>query len=111
MVNNLPALQETQVQSLGQEDPLEKEIPTSVFLPGESHGKRSLVGYSSRGYKRVRHDLATKQHQYCIAHVHHIFFIHLSVTGHLGCFRVLAIVSSAVKNSGVHVSFLIMVFS
>jgi len=30
--------------------------PTPVFLPGESHGQRSLVGYSPRGHKRVRHD-------------------------------------------------------
>ena len=37
---NLPAVQETQVQSLGQEDPLEKEWqPTPVFLPGEFHGQ------------------------------------------------------------------------
>ena len=36
--------------------------PTPVFLPGESHGQRSLVGYSSWGLKDlVRHDLATKQ--------------------------------------------------
>ena len=35
------------VPSLGQEDPLEKEMATSPgFLPGESHGQRSLVGYS-----------------------------------------------------------------
>ena len=47
MVKNLPAMQEIQVQSLGQEDPLEKEwIPTAVFLPGEFHGLRSLEGYS-----------------------------------------------------------------
>ena len=37
--------------------------PTPVFLPGKSHGQRSLVGYSPQGYKRVRHDLATKQQQ------------------------------------------------
>ena len=30
--------------------------PTPVFLPGESRGQRSLVGYSPRGLKRVRHD-------------------------------------------------------
>ena len=49
MLKNLPAMQETQVPSLGQEDPLEKEWqPTLVFLPGESHGQRSLVGYSPR---------------------------------------------------------------
>ena len=43
VVKNLPAMQETQVWSLGQEDPLEKEMaPTPVFLPGEVHGQRSL---------------------------------------------------------------------
>ena len=30
--------------------------PTPLFLPGESHGLRSLVGYQSIGSKRVRHD-------------------------------------------------------
>ena len=34
--------------------------PTSVFLPGKSHGQRHLVGYHPQGSKRVRHDLATK---------------------------------------------------
>ena len=43
--------------------------------------------------------------------MHHDFFIHLSVSGHLSCFRVLAIVNSAAVNTGVHVSFSIMVFS
>ena len=33
--------------------------PTPVFLPGESHGPRSLVGYSPWGHKRVGHNLAT----------------------------------------------------
>ena len=33
---------------------------TPVFLPGKSQEQRSLVGYSSQGCKRVRHDLATK---------------------------------------------------
>ena len=37
--------------------------PTPVFLPGESRGQRSLVGYSSRGRKRVGRNLATKQQQ------------------------------------------------
>ena len=45
MVKNLCARQETQVQSLGREDPLEKGMqPTPVFLPGEFHEQRSLVG-------------------------------------------------------------------
>ena len=52
MVKNLPAMQKMRVQSLGQEDPLEKEMATtSVFLPAESHGQRSLVGYSPWGCK------------------------------------------------------------
>ena len=44
--------QEIRVQSLGWEDPLEKEMqPTPVSLPGESHGQRNLVGYSPWGRK------------------------------------------------------------
>ena len=35
-------------------------LPTPVFLPGKSHGQRSLAGYSPRGHKRVGHNLATK---------------------------------------------------
>ena len=38
--------------------------PTPVFLPGKSHGQRSLVGYSPRSCKRVSQDLVTKQQQY-----------------------------------------------
>ena len=49
---------DTWVQSLGQENPLEKEMqPTPVVLPGKSHGQRSLAGPSPWGLKRVRHDL------------------------------------------------------
>ena len=52
-------------------DPWVRKIPpwrrkwqhTAVFLPGKSHGQRSLVGYSPWGRKRVRHNLATKQQQ------------------------------------------------
>ena len=48
MVKNLPAIQETQVQSLSQEDPLEKGMAThSSMLVGRIHGEKSLVGYSS----------------------------------------------------------------
>ena len=47
MVKNLPAMQETQVQSLGQEDPLEKGMAThyspGVLLTRESYGQRNLV--------------------------------------------------------------------
>ena len=47
-------MQETQVQSLGQEDPLEKGMqPTLVFLPRESHRWRSLVDYSPQCCKEL----------------------------------------------------------
>ena len=46
-VKNLPAVQETWIQSWDWEDPLEKGMAThSVFLPGEFHGQRSLASYS-----------------------------------------------------------------
>ena len=39
LIKNPPAMQETPVQFLGREDPLEKErLPTPVFWPGEFHG-------------------------------------------------------------------------
>ena len=51
-VKNLPAMQKTRVLSLGQEDPLRRELEsTPAFLPGEFHGQRSLAGYSSWGLK------------------------------------------------------------
>ena len=53
-VKNLPAMQETWVQSLDQEDPWRRAgQSTPVFLPGESHGQRSLVGYSPWGHKEL----------------------------------------------------------
>ena len=53
-VKNLPAMQETQVRSLGREDPLEKGMAThSSILAGKSHGQRSLVGYSPSVHKKL----------------------------------------------------------
>ena len=59
MVKNLPAMQETQVQSLGREDSLEKEMVTHFSIlawriprpeePGEFHAQRSLAGYCPWG--------------------------------------------------------------
>ena len=52
MVKIPPAMWETWVQPLGGDDPLEEGMAThSVFWPGESHGQRSLVGYSPWGHR------------------------------------------------------------
>ena len=60
VVNNLPAMQETRVWSLDQEDPLEWKVATHpVFLPGEFYGQRSLVGYHLWVSQRVGYDWAT----------------------------------------------------
>ena len=51
-VKTLPAIREIRVQSLGWEDPLEKEMqPTPVLLPRKVHGWRNPVGYSPWGLK------------------------------------------------------------
>ena len=64
MVKNPPTMQETSVQSLGQEDLLEKEMAThSCILAGKSHGQKSQVGYSLWGFKSLGDKLATKQQQ------------------------------------------------
>ena len=54
MVKNLRVMQETQIQSLDQKYPLEREwLPTLLFLPGKSHGQRILSSYSSWGLKEL----------------------------------------------------------
>ena len=56
MVKKLPVVQEMQVQSLGWEDPLEREMAThSSLLAWKTHGQRSLVGFSQCSC-RVRND-------------------------------------------------------
>ena len=63
-VKNLPTMQETQIRSLGQEDPLEKEITahSSILCLGNPMDRgawRAIV----HGIARVIHDLVTKQQQ------------------------------------------------
>ena len=63
MVKNLPAKWETWVWSLGQEDLLEKGMGThSSILAWEILWAEEPGGLQSLGSKRVRQDLATKQH-------------------------------------------------
>ena len=54
VVMNLPAVQETRVLSLGQEDPPEEGTAThSSILAWRIHGQRSVVGYSPWGHKEL----------------------------------------------------------
>ena len=56
--------QETQVQSLGREEPLEKEMTThSSILAWEIPGTEEPGGLQKMGWQRVRHDLVIKQQQ------------------------------------------------
>ena len=55
VVNNLSAKQESKVQSLGQEDPLEKEMqPIPVFVPGKIPWTEEPSGPQSMGSKKGR---------------------------------------------------------
>ena len=49
--------------------------------------------------------------EYSIRYMYQIFFIHSSIDGHLGSFHVLAILNRTAVNTGVHVSFSIMLSS
>ena len=66
VIKNPPAEQETfypwvgNIPWVGKIPWHRKWQPTPIFLPGESHGQRSLVGYSPWGHKGVGHDLVTK---------------------------------------------------
>ena len=54
MVKSLPAVQETQVQSLGREDPLEKEMAThSSILAWKTLWTEESSRYSSWGHKEL----------------------------------------------------------
>ena len=54
MVKNVPAMQETWVLSRLRKIPWRRKWqPTLVFLPGEFHGQRSLVGYGPWGRKEL----------------------------------------------------------
>ena len=56
-VKNLPEMQETQVQTLGQEDPLEKAMAThSIILSWRVPWTGEPGRLQSMGWQRVRHD-------------------------------------------------------
>ena len=61
MIKNLPAMQETRIQSLGGEDPLEEEMTThSSILACGIPWTEEPGGLQSMGSQRVGHDLATE---------------------------------------------------
>ena len=62
-VKRLPTMRETQVQSLGQEDPLEKDMAThSTTLAWKIPWTEEPGGLQSMGSQRVRHDWVTSFH-------------------------------------------------
>ena len=64
MAKNPPVMQETLVQTLSQEDPLEKEVAThSSILAWEIPMDRGAWQATIHGVQRVGHDLATEQQQ------------------------------------------------
>ena len=86
MVKRLPAMQDSQVQSLGREDPLEKVMAT--HSSGETHGQRSLVSYSPWGCKK-----SEKTEQITHTHTHRVMD-----------FGLFSVINSATINTLIHVS-------
>ena len=90
-LKNSPEMQEIWIWFLGWEDPLEKEMAPPVFLPGESHGQRSLGGLQLMGSYRVRCDWACRHNSpvpldgewwsWWCSHKHFHGLEHLPVTG------------------------------
>ena len=66
VVKNLPAMQETWVPSLGQEDPLEKGLATHSSIPAWEIPWTEEPDWLQKGCRRVGHNLATKQQQYTL---------------------------------------------
>ena len=104
-VKNLPALQEMQdmpVWSLGWEDPLEEKMAThSSNLTRKIPWTEEPGRLQSKGLQRIGHNWMPEHRAgYSTVNGYHIF-IHSSVNEQLGCFSVLAIVSSAAVNTGV----------
>ena len=54
--------------------------------------------------------VSLNEKKYSTVYMYHNFFIYLSVNGHLGCPHVLAIVNRVTMDTGVHVSFRIVIF-
>jgi hypothetical protein len=66
MIKNLPAMQDTQVQSLGWEDPLEKEMATHSSILGRIACTEKPWWATVHGVARIGHDLETKVYHHSI---------------------------------------------
>ena len=110
-LRHLPAMQETWIRSLGWEDPLEKEMATHSSQKDTCTPMFIVELFTIvRLWKQPRCS-STDEWIRKLWYIYHIFFIHSSVDGHLGCFHVLAVVTIASVDIGVYVSFQIVVFS
>ena len=83
MVKNLPVMQEIQVQSLGWEDHLKKDMAThSSILAWRIPWMKDPGELQSMGLQRVGHDWATKRtHAHTHIHTHFFFFFYLKASG------------------------------
>ena len=111
LLKNQSAMQETWVWSLGWDDPLQKGKATNSSILAW----RIPWTVESMGLQRVEHSWMTFTSLSLLGSLapyqnfmYHIFFIHSSGDGRLGCFCVLAAVNSAAVDIGVHVSFRIV---
>ena len=81
MVKNLPAMMEIQVQPWVERLLWRREwLPTPVFLPGESHGQKSLAGYSP--WNRKEQDTTEMTQHSWISHSCHkliYYYVYLQV--------------------------------
>ena len=76
-------MQETQVWSLGQEDPLEEDMSNqSSILAWKSYGQMSLADYSPWGRKRVRHCYT---HTHTHTHTHRVSCLIVKISESLNC--------------------------
>ena len=99
--------QEAQVQSLGQENPLEEGVAThSSILAWRIPWTEEPGGLQSTGLQRVRHDWRDWAHTHAYTCP---VFIHSSVDRRLGCFHVL-VLETVLQWTRVHMSFRIMFF-